>query len=210
MSKQDRKKKREKAKTAQPRITLAGGVTIAQRPTGRDRRHTNQTESAGLAPLIARCRQAGLDPTPAAIREMRAPWHGCNAGRAMAAEVADERERGSLWDAIQHVRRTVAAYDRAVMAPARHPVCLRLLLPLEALTADASSPPLDDRTDEERERQAVSAWMAVKGWLAYVPKPVASAAWACIVDDAPARAGLVTALRCVADGIAGRQIVYRA
>jgi hypothetical protein len=210
MSKLDRKKKRDKAKGAQPRITLAGGESIAQRPTGRDRRHTNQPETSGLQALIARCRHAGVEPTADRIREMRAPWNGCNAGRAMAAEVLEERERGALWDAIQHVRRTVAAYDRAVGAPARHPVCLRLLLPLEALTADAATPPADDRTEAERERQAVSAWTAVKGWLGHAPTPVASAAWACIVDDAPARSGLVDVLRRVADGIAGRQIVYRA
>ena len=208
MSKLDRKRKREKKKPA--KITLAGGMIVTARPTGRDRRHTNQmAESAGLEPLRVRCRQAGLAATPEAIREMRAPWHGCEAGRAMAAEVRDDRERGALWDAIQHVRRTVAAYDRSVGAPARHPVCLRLLLPLEALEADASSPPTDDRTEEERSRQAVSAWMAVKGWLGHVPTATASDAWACIVDDAPARPGLVDALRCVADGIAGRQIVWR-
>ncbi|SIT74718.1 hypothetical protein [Pontibaca methylaminivorans] len=161
--------------------------------------------------LQARCRQAGLTPTAEAIRDAKAPWRGCSAGVAMSRVVTDEAERADLWDAIQHMRRTQMAHDVAIGAPRRHAQCLRLLVPLEALEADAETPPLDLRTDEEKQRQATSALMAIEGWLAYASPHAASICKRTVIDDerCPDAHVLVEALRCVVDGIKGRKIVYR-
>lgn len=168
------------------------------------------SRDASVPVLIGRCLRRGVDPTPDEIRESRAPWWGCEAGRAMARHSA-AGDRESLWGAIQHMRRVTAAYDAACGAPRRHAVCLRLLTPPDRLEVTAETPPLDDRPDAERSRAAVSAWMAMHSWLGRADKVDAGEALRVVIDDTPARnpAGLVQALRCVADGVAGRRVIYR-
>lgn len=116
-------KRRAKKRT----ISLHGSESVPMRATGRDRRHTNQQEDASMVTLKTRCRQIGQAPTDDGIREARAPWYGCNAGRAMAAAVS-AADRADLWDAICHMRETVARYDAAIGAPRRHAVCLLSLI----------------------------------------------------------------------------------
>ncbi|MBE9635766.1 hypothetical protein IQ782_02820 [Salipiger pacificus] len=185
---------------------LAGGKT--RQPDGRLRPTVDRQDPARLA-LEVRCRHAGLEVTRANLREVRAQWCGCAAGRAMASAVTDNDERARLWDAIQHMRRVQVSYDRAIGAPGRHAKCLRLLVPIEALSADAETPPLDERTDEEKLRDANRALMQLEGWLGYTDKTARSEAKRVIVDDSEARdiAGLLSALLCIADGLAGRRVM---
>lgn len=116
-----------------------------------------------------------------------------------------------MWDAIQHMRRVVTAYDAAIGAPRRHAVCLRLLVPIEEMAADASTPPLDERTPEERQRQSVASYMLLEGWLGRTDKAAMGEAKRVVWDDGEARdvLGLLSALRCVVDGMNGRRLVYR-
>ena len=202
--------KRRARKDRSRMISLPGADPVESRATGRDRRHTNQPEDPSMTALQSRCRRDGVKPTDEAIREMRAQWHGCNAGRAMAS-VTPPAERQDMWDAIQHMRRVVTAYDASLGAPRRHAVCLRLLVPSEPLEADAATPPLDDRSDADKQRQAVSAWMMMFGWLNWTDKAAAREALRVVVDDERCRDadGLVTALRCVSDGIKGNRMIYR-
>lgn len=167
---------------------------------------------ADIPALIARCRQSGRKPDEVGLRAAKAEWMGCNAGKAMAAVVTGENERRELWAAIYHMRRVQLAYDRAVGAPSRHAQCLRIMLPTETMQADASSPPLDLRSDEDKQRQAVSAWMQLQGWLGHADKQAAGLCKRVVIDDerCPNAAAMVTALHCVADGMAGRKIMYRA
>lgn len=201
-------------------------------------RHMQFEKDADVPALEARCRHAGLavikvpekperpeDDTKdaramrrkallarsAQLRDMRAQWRGCEAGRALASEVKEEGLRTQLWDAIQHMRRTVLAYDRALGAPNRHATCLRIMLPSETMEANAATPAIDVRTDEEKYRQAISGWMGMHGWLGYVEGRAASVTLRTVIEDQPCRdpKALVRALHCVADGIAGRKVQYR-
>jgi hypothetical protein len=176
-------------------------------PSGRPQRDA-QDRDASVVTLTMRCIQLGLEPTKANIRDMRAPWWGCNAGRAMANMTSDHDQRVELWGAICHMRRTAAAYDAALGAPRRHPKCLGLLLPPEELSADASSPAPDTRTDEERQRHALNAWSDMTFWLSCAGPAAAAETSAAVLDDAPVKSGprLIAALRCVADGLAGRPL----
>lgn len=153
----------------------------------------------------------GLQVTAANIRDVRAPWFGCNAGRAMAAAVRDEAERAELWDAICFMRRVIIGYDVVIGAPSRHPKCLELLAPVAALEADAETPPLDERSPEERQVDAVAALMRVEGWLGWAARAAAGEAKRVVWDDADVSDSrlLLAALRCVADGLRGREVVYR-
>lgn len=144
------------------------------------------------------------------LRDLRAPWYGCEAGLAMITVVKGEGDRQYLWSAICHMRRAQAAYDAAIGAPRRHAECLRLLLPLEEMHTDASSPPIDTRTEVEKRNEAVSVWIRIQGWLANA-KDVAGHCKAVVIDDAPCKdpAGMVHALYCVVDGMKGRKMVTR-
>lgn len=200
-----RRQARKRAATALPEL--------AQVPRkgkdGRQVRSSAERDPARQA-LEARCRQMGEPVTRASLREARAPWRGCNAGRAMAEAVAAD-ERAELWDAICHMRRVQLAHDLAIGAPRRHAQCLRLMLPVEALEADAAAPPPDTRSPEERLRSATQALMAVEGWLGWTDAAAAGECRRVVLDDVECRspAALLRALRCVADGISGRRMVYR-
>ena len=95
-------------------------------------------KAADRQTLESRCIRLGLPVTPEGLRDARAPWYGCKAGIAMASHTEAHNDRLRLWDAITHMRRTVAAYDAAIGAPRRHAVCMNLLTPPEP---DRATPP---------------------------------------------------------------------
>ncbi|MDO5644019.1 MAG: hypothetical protein Q4G26_16715, partial [Paracoccus sp. (in: a-proteobacteria)] len=171
-------------------------------------RHSGITLADPMIAATRAERKAAAEARAAQIRDMRAPWYGCNAGRAMAAQVSADFERADLWSAICHIRATQIAYDRAIGAPNRHAQCLRLLAPVDALHADATSPPLDMRTDDERKRQAVTAWRIVERWM-MASGVAAGECRRVVIDDQRCRdpRKVVRALYCVVDGIKGRKIV---
>lgn len=204
-----RAERRRRKKAADAGLPEVAPVPKKQ-PSGRRRRGVRDRDAARDA-LEARCRQMGIEPTQENIRDIRAPWWGCNAGRAMAGVVSDHSERAGLWDAICHMRRVQVAFDAAIGAPRRHAQCLRLLLPVERMEATAETPALDDRTPEDRQRHATAALMQVDGWLGWTDSAAASQCRRVVLDDARVTdaEGLVSALRCVSDGLSGRQMVYR-
>ena len=129
----------------------------------------------------------------------------------MARAVTANDERWQLWDAIQHIRRVQHAHDVAIGAPRRHALVLRLLAPVDEMHADAASPAPDTRTPEERVRQASAALQAVNGWLGWTDTAAMAACKRAVIDDERPRdvVGLISALRCVSDGIRGERMVWR-
>ncbi len=208
------KKLAEKRRRAAEKAGLPELAPVQKRqPQHRHKGRFARREEDPSKPAIAvRCRIMGKDATEVNMRDARAPWNGCNAGRAMADLVAGDRDRGALWDAIQHMRRVWIAYGRAMGAPNRYAQSLRLLAPTDAMQADATTPPADLRSEEDRYRQAVSAREAVRGWLAHTDAYAAAICIATVLDDSRCIDGdaMVRALRCVADGMAGRKVLRMA
>lgn len=129
-SKAERKRRRAK------RITLPGGETAPQRPTGRDRRHTNQAEDAMQTVIDARVKRAPL----LADAEVR---------RASAAlEKAKKMEHPA--DRAKAVRAVAKQVEDARRGHARQPICgTDMGLCIRALTKS------EDRAD------LVNAWAAL-------------------------------------------------
>ncbi len=217
-----RSARRRKAKHARAKggavITLPGGDVLAQKPDGRDRRRTNQPKEDPMQTVIAARRRMMGDLADEV--DLRSAMVGDELGRAILKADCVRLQDGTpdstysaavLWDAITHMRRTVAAYDRACGAPARHPKCLSILTPPDRLEATAESPAFDDRPEADRSRAAVSAYMALQGWLAYCDAAARSACLRAVVDDTGVNdlPGIILALQCVVDGHAGRKIVWR-
>lgn len=207
MGKGDRK---TKARRNKPPMLPGVAPVPRKQPNGRTRR-TVQDRDTTMEALKARCRQMGMATTDENLREARAPWYGCNAGRVIGQRVTNEAERAELWDAICVMRKITASYDAALGAPRRHATCLRLLAPVEEMSADASTPAKDDRTDEEKQRHAVSRWAMMQGWLGYTDAKARSEALRVVLDDAAVSdpLGLLMALRCVSEGLTGKRIAFR-
>lgn len=180
------------------RISLSGGETV-NAPRGQGMR------AAQVAPDVEPLKARAIRNSLANPADARLPWFGCVAGQAMAGAVSKHADRLPLWDAIQHIRRTVAAYDRAMCAPSRHAKVARILSPVSAMESDASSPPLDERSDEQKQDHAEEAISRLYEALRGVDDDTAADCLRVVAEDAPCRspAGLVAALGCVAGMMAG-------
>lgn len=194
-------------------ITLAGQPPIPQPVRAGRRSDLEAARSAHETALSARARHLGRPSTDEGLKAVSGPEYGCAVGAAIMADQIDAGQQSDLWQAVCHIRRVWLAYDRAVGAPSRHAKCLRILAPTEAMEATASSPAPDMRSPEDRERQAVAAWMALRGWMAHADHAAQSAAIAHIVDvvEAPLRdyQAVKRALLCVVEGIKGLPIKCR-
>lgn len=201
--------KRKRRKITRPDDNGMGlAPTPRRQPNGQLAR---PADNAQLNSLRTRAAQNGLTATDASLRDMRAPWWGCQAGKAMAATITSNDDRLALWDAIQHMRRVIIAYDMAIGAPSRHAKCLAILAPTPAMEADAESPPIDDRDEAERQRHAVSALMKLESWLGYTDSAAAGQAKRAVWDDCEVydAKAMIRALWCVSDGIRGAIMIYR-
>lgn len=199
-----RKLKRDRGKPVPDQFALA---SIPPREKAGRAYRPRENRDPETETLKTRCRHMGKPITNANLRDQRAPWWGCYAGRVIGDAMLAEHERQDLWAAITHMRKVVTAYDAAIGAPRRHAVCLRLLAPTEAMHADASSPAPDERTPETKQRQAVAAWAQLDTWLGQGDKIAAGMAKRVVWDDqtCPDPAGLIEALRDVAWGLRGRK-----
>lgn len=208
MTKANRAKKRRLRQSTMQDDPHAIAPITRRQPSGRrPSKHVKQD----IETLKSRCIQMGKSITPANLREMRAPWWGCAAGRTIGQAVLADADRQDLWAAIVHMRRVITAYDAALDVPKRHAVCLRLLAPVDEMRADADTPAPDLRDAKQKYDQAISAWTRLDTWLAYTDKPAMSEAKRVVWDDAICvdPEGLMSALRCVSDGLKGKRMQYR-
>ena len=206
-SRAERKRQAKRRRAAA--VSLAGEAP-AQQPA----RYPNgkiKPEDARKTALQARIRVFGGDDTPEGQKAASDPLWGCSVGRLILCE--PEHLRGNLWDAAQHARKTQAAYDRAIGAPSRHAQCLRILAPVDAMQADAASPAPDDRSVEERVRDATRAQMQVEGWISYADGRAVSAFKRHVIDDidGPIRdwEGVKNCLMCISEGLSGNKLTVR-
>lgn len=202
MSSKAQRRSRKKGK-----ITMPNAEAVSVKHRGRP-----PVEDPQGVVIARRLRDLCLPDTPENRAAVRSQMAGCSVGIAIMRRHTCTDTRADLWGAAQHMRRVWAAYGNAIGAPPRHAQCLRILAPADKIEASADSPPPDDRSEADRSRAAVSAWMRLQGWLAHTDKAAWSAAINSVVDDAPLRDwdGVERALLCVADGVAGRPIILRA
>jgi hypothetical protein len=191
------------------RISLPHGeVAITPQRQGR---RTDIVPDARKETLSTRAKQCGQPDTPEGRDAVSGPQYGCAVGRAIMQ--GDKAERVDLWEAVKHMRRVWIAYDRAIGAPSRHAKCLAILAPTDAMTADAASPAPDLRTEDDIYRQAIGAYMRLRGWLGYVEGAAQSTVIRAVVDEPDDEvrdwATIRRALLCVVDGIKGRRMVFR-
>lgn len=161
--------------------------------------------------LEARCRVSGVHPTPDAMKAAESPLRGCSVGLRILTEAP--RHHPDLWNAVSHARKTQERHDRAIGAPPRHAKVASILAPVTAMEADASSPPLDLRTPEERVRQDTAAQMRVEGWIGHCDNAAVSAFKRAVINDQNDRIrdwqGVLNCLWCIVEGLAGQKVLAR-
>ena len=168
-------------------------------------------EDARKTALQARCRVWGIPDTPEGLKAASDEMLGCAVGRMIRTE--PDGKRPALWSAAQHARQTQLAYDRAIGSPNRHAQVARILSPVTAFEASASSPAPDYRTDDERYRQAKSAQLQVEGWIGHTDAQAISAFKQAVINDPDGRIrdwdGVRACLQCIAEGLKGETVKAR-
>ena len=190
-------------------ISLHGADPVAQSlPTDPKR---EKPEDARKTALQARCRVLGIHPTQDALKAAESPLRGCSVGLRILAE--PQRHHSDLWNAVTHARRVQDRFDRAIAAPPRHAKVANILAHVSAMEADASSPPLDLRTLEERVRQDTAAHMLLEGWIRHCDNAAVSAFKHAVINapNDPIRdwQGVLNCLWCIVEGLAGQQVLAR-
>ncbi|MGA0540715.1 hypothetical protein [Neotabrizicola sp. VNH66] len=203
-----RKRKRDNGKAGADQFALA--KIPPREKSGRAYRPREHRDPA-TETLKTRCRHMGKPITNANLRDQRAPWWGCYAGRVIGDAMIAEHERQELWAAITHMRKVVTVFDAAIGAPRRHAVCLRLLAPSEVLHADASTPAPDERDPATKQRQATAALSDLERWLGEGDKFAAGMTKRVVWDDVICTdpAGLIETLRNVVWGMRGKKFPRR-
>ena len=204
--------------TAAERARLNASFGLAKVPRNGDRepngrrQRPSARETADDAQAVAiAARQRRL---PKELHdEARSQMAGCAVGRRILMHTTAVETRAALWSAVCHIRSVVTAYDRSIGAPDRHPQCLRILVPVDLMHADAASASIDDRSDAEKSRHAVAALMHLETWLGYTDNSARSACLHAVVDEPDADVaywpGVLAALQCVSEGLKTGKPVYR-
>lgn len=178
------KAERRARKRAARRITLAGGAQIDQRPTGRDRTHTNQPEDARRTALEARCRIAGQSATKDALLASTAPLRGCAVGLCIEALHQEPETQASLWDTWQAMSIARRAWRLRNLGQSGDPQAAAIAMLPDAMQADPSLR-IDMRTAAERDldaKRAADEWEAAINRL---PVPQLKAALRYALDGFP-------------------------
>lgn len=148
------------------RITLPGGDSVPQRPTGTDRWHTQQAEPpADVVALKARASRTGCTVEDA--RDVLAADDMGRCIRAMRPGIEDRRALLTVW---QGISASWANYAARVLGKAASPQAAALPMLPEPMETDPSLR-VDLRTPDERDEAAIRSW---QGWReAFNALPVA-------------------------------------
>lgn len=163
------KSARRRAKRAR-QITLPGGAEVPQRPSGRDRRHTNQPEDALGVVVEARKRVSGIQDAKEAIQ----PLCGSPLGLCIHA-LTSGQERADLanaWAALSAAHRN---YRLLIIGQTGDPQGAAIPMLPEPIETDPSLR-IDLRTAEQREEAARRTWLDWHGKIKALPVP--SLRWA--------------------------------
>lgn len=162
----------ERRRRRKAKITLPGGQQIDQKPTGRDRINVGQrkhAEDARRAPLEARCRVAGISPTPEALKAAVAPDFGHDVGLCIRAVLSGD-DATKAWDAFSHLSASYRNYMTLYVGTTGNPQCAAIAMIPDPMETDPSLR-VDLRTHDEKVRAAKASWAAWERRIAALPFP---------------------------------------
>jgi choline dehydrogenase-like flavoprotein len=146
-------KRAQRRKARAQAITLPGGETAPQRPTGRDRRHTNQrADPADAVALAVRARLTGCS-----VEEARDVLAASDMGRCVRAMIPADRDRRELFGAWQAISAAKRQHDLRIIGADPNPQSAAIAMMPDAMQTDTGHS-VDLRTAEERDEAARRVW----------------------------------------------------
>lgn len=137
-------------------ITLPGADPVASRPTGKDRRHTNQHEDARRTVLEARCRRTGRQIAPDAMSALSEQMAGCDTGLCIMHQHQSPEIRAELWQVWQDMSKAWRNWRLRYTGQTGTAQSAAIALIHEELQTDPGLT-VDLRSADERDRDAKNA-----------------------------------------------------
>lgn len=161
------KAQKQAARDRAKQVTAANLARIGMlQDDDRHRRESRRTpEDPRKTALAARTRQIG-----APKGSLDHPIYGHTCGVAIDHEAQDWDEAAALWQVFHRLDCAHGLYCGRVIGIRRNPAVGRIDLVHERLEADATSPPADTRSEDERHRDAANAWRLWQARLARCPQ----------------------------------------
>lgn len=164
------KKPRTKHGTLKP-ITLAGGVTAPNRPTGRDRRHTGETEARAMqTALTARATRSFGEAGETEMLKAKHPMYGSDMGRCIALD-RDPRDAAELWQTWCALLDAVERYRIRILGMTGYPKGMAITMEPERIQADQSHS-IDTRSPAEKDQAAKDRAEQWSDMIAALPTPM--------------------------------------
>ena len=154
------------------RISLAGGIQIDQKPTGRERDNVGQpkpTEDARKPALQARLRIAGIPDTQDARKAVSAPDYGHDVGLCIRATIKGD-EATKAWDTFSHISASYRNYMLYFVGQTGNPKCAAIAMIPEPMETDPSLR-VDLRSHDEKVSAAKASWSAWERRMNALPFP---------------------------------------
>lgn len=161
--------RKQKAAAEIKAISLAGGDTAPNRPSGRDRRGTNAPVDARREALEARLRVAGIPATPEAIKAAVAPAFGDQVGLCIHALATGDEAR-AMWETFCRIGAARRAWLQRNIGQTGDPQNSAIAMVPEPMQADPDLR-VDLRSAEERDQAAKRAEAFWREKLDRIPIP---------------------------------------
>jgi hypothetical protein len=163
-SKTQRRKFRKAAKIGQPDFALAG--IEHRQPSGRVRNRDDGAKDPRKTALEARCRRFGMATTAANMKALAGQHIGAHVGLVMERE-CKEAEIARLWAVWQGFCAAERTYRIRYIGQTGTPKGAAIAMVPDRMETDQSHS-VDLRDSDQRDRDAVSAWMAWRGHLMHL------------------------------------------
>lgn len=164
MSSMTKTKAKSKAARRRNKISLAGGQSVEARPTGKDRRHTNQPKEDVRKPVLSkRARDMGISK----IDDANDPVLGHDMGKCINAITGGNAQIIETWEELSASRRN---YLSRYIGQTGEPRGATIAMVPGKMETDPSLR-IDPRTVEEKAEKAKSSWQAWEARINALPAP---------------------------------------
>ncbi len=180
-------------------------VKAPHKPHRAGGRFARQAEDLPRTVLDARCRMFGLAPGESARKALTGPEAGSPIGMVMLRQMPSAEAVARLWSVWQGFCAAERTYRARYIGQTGDPKGASLSMVPDAMQVDTGHT-IDIRTADQRDRDAVAAWMRWRGYLGHLgaeqrtaicdaERGTGPAIWC---DRAPTRHGLFTLAALIA------------
>ena len=158
---------RRKKRASLDELCAVPSVARREKQARQNGRFTKVEEDPRAAFLNARCRRFGIDQTDENRSRMAGVHLCCDLGFVLEA-ACKPADIAPLWDVFSRWCRAEAVYRARYVGQREQPASAALTMVPEPMETDPSLT-VDVRSQDERDRDAVSGWMRWQGFLGHLP-----------------------------------------